>query len=72
MVQPDGKRIGSAEYWNVIKIRDRTTGEEMITIQKHGRGGAIGGLAFSPDGRHITSRRNGEIGSGDADTGQKC
>ena len=71
---PDGARIASAEEYDIIKIWERSTGKEMITIEKERtdvgpRGVWVRGLAFSPDGRHIASGGDGEIGIWDVDSG---
>ncbi len=54
---PDGKRIASASDDGAY-VWDVTTGKKLVTFSGHGKGVAISGIAYSPDGKWIATSGN--------------
>ena len=50
---PDGKRLVSGGYDNLVRVWDAESGKELR--QYEGHSGAVGGVAFFPDGKRIAS-----------------
>lgn len=65
---PDGKFLAFQGLNNAVKLRDLTTGQELVTIQ-----GAGGSLSYSPDGKRLagTGVPSGEMKVWDALTGRE-
>ena len=53
---PDGRRLVSAGYHNLIKIWDTETGMPILTLRGHAVG--IPGLAFARDGCYFVTASN--------------
>lgn len=51
---PDGRRIASGSYDNIVKLWDPKTGVCMATLEGHS--GWVPSVAFSPNSRYMTSR----------------
>src|SRR5262249_57014388 len=52
-VSPDGKRIASGASDRLIKLWDRETGEEVLSLPGHTKG--VVALAWAPDGKTLVS-----------------
>jgi WD40 repeat protein/serine/threonine protein kinase len=49
---PDGKRLVSASEDGTVKVWDRVSGQEVLSLKEM----FVTRLAFSPDGRHVATR----------------
>ncbi|HLJ95203.1 MAG TPA: protein kinase [Gemmataceae bacterium] len=58
---PDGKRLATVSADKTVKVWDAETGSELLTVPGGGSGAIYGGfgIAFSPDGHHLTSGMEG-------------
>jgi WD40 repeat protein/beta-lactamase regulating signal transducer with metallopeptidase domain len=70
-IRPDGKLVASADFQ--IRLWDISGGREHVHMRQLGeQRGSVGGLAFSPDGRLLSSgRRDGSLDVWDVSTGQR-
>jgi WD40 repeat protein len=50
---PDGERLASAGFDEIVRIWHATTGEQLLTLRGHS--GMVAALAFSPDGGYLAS-----------------
>jgi WD40 repeat protein/serine/threonine protein kinase len=66
---PDGTRLASAGWNQVVHVWDVATGQELLHLKGHKA--TISGVAFSPDGTRLVSGDNkGSLHVWDARTGQ--
>ncbi|HZD58285.1 MAG TPA: BTAD domain-containing putative transcriptional regulator [Anaerolineales bacterium] len=67
---PDGNLIATTDLDNTVKIRDASTGQELLTLSGHT--GQVMNLAFSPGGqRMVTTSLDGTARIWDTATGKK-
>src|SRR5207244_3212617 len=67
---PDGSRVATASYDQMVKVWDVATGRELRTFQEHT--GRVHVLAFSPDGtRMATGSVDGTVKLWDVATGKE-
>ena len=50
---PDGRRLASGSWDNIIRLWDGVSGEPVATLEGHT--GELGSIVFSPDGRRLVS-----------------
>jgi WD40 repeat protein len=50
---PDGRRLASAGYDQIVRLWDTTTGHEVLSLRRHT--GIVGRVLFSPDGQRLAS-----------------
>jgi WD40 repeat protein len=50
---PDGKRLATGGYDNLVKVWDAETGRETLTLRGHTW--VVNSVCFSPDGKHMAS-----------------
>jgi WD40 repeat protein len=66
---PDGKRLASASRDKTVKVWERQTGQEVLTLQGHTQ--PVLSVCFSRDGKRIASASyDGTVKVWDAQTGQ--
>jgi WD40 repeat protein/serine/threonine protein kinase len=66
---PDSKRLASAGWDGTVKVWDAATGQEVRTLKGHT--GAVGSVAFSPDGKRLASAAGAELKVWDFAIGQE-
>jgi eukaryotic-like serine/threonine-protein kinase len=67
---PDGRRLASGNYDQVVKIWDTTTGKELFVLKGHADW--VMSVAFSPDGQHLASASfDGKVKIWDCTTGKE-
>jgi WD40 repeat protein len=67
---PDGRRLASAHFDQMVRVWDVQTGQETLQLKGHTR--QVGGVAWSPDSRRLASASNdGTVWVWDAQTGSK-
>jgi WD40 repeat protein/tetratricopeptide (TPR) repeat protein len=67
---PDGRRLASASYDQMVKVWDAQTGQETLTLKGHTQ--AVTSVCFSPDGRRLASASDDQmVKVWDAQTGQE-
>ncbi len=56
---PHGKMVASASLDKTVRLWDVDTQASILTLEEHP--GAVGAVAFSPDGRTIASASGGAV-----------
>lgn len=69
-ISNNGKRFATAGFGGIVKIRDTTTGQEVLELSGHT--GTVSDVAFSPDDKSIaTASIDGTAKIWDAETGKE-